>query len=110
MLVFILVFLFFAAVSLTASSPPQIVTRIDESPIVVRLPNRTLGAWIVKAAGDHDQIFEILSTDNGRTWTTPRSIYVFPDKAGTFGGPEPLVDRHGDTHLFLVRMSKYSLG
>lgn len=110
MLVRVLAFLFLTAVSLTAGSPPRVVALMDESPIVVRLPNRTLGAWMVKAAGDHDQIFEILSTDNGRTWTAPQSLYVFPDKPGTFGGPEPLVDRNGNIHLFLVRMSKYTLG
>ena len=51
-----------------AANPPRVIALMDESPIVVRLPNRTLGAWLVKASGEHDQVFEILSTDNGRTW------------------------------------------
>ncbi len=94
----------------SAAHPPRVIALMDESPIVVRLPNRTLGAWLVKASGEHDQVFEILSTDNGRTWTAPRSIHVFSEKPGTFGGPEPLVDQNGEIHLFLVRVSKYTMG
>lgn len=93
-----------------AASPPRIISLLDDSPIVARLPNRTLGGWIVKPAGDHDELFEMLSKDNGRTWTSPRSIHAFADKAGTFGGTEPLVDRTGEVHLFLVRMTKYTMG
>ncbi|MFN0172823.1 MAG: exo-alpha-sialidase [Bryobacteraceae bacterium] len=93
-----------------AANPPRVIALMDESPIVVRLPNRTLGAWLVKASGEHDQVFEILSTDNGRAWTPPRSVHVFSEKAGTFGGPEPLVDQNGEIHLFLVRVSKYTMG
>ena len=90
--------------------PPRVVAMMDESPIIVRLPDRTLGAWIVRGGGGQDQIFEILSADNGRTWTEPKSVLVLPYKSGTFGGTEPLVDRHGDLHLFLLRMSNYTLG
>jgi hypothetical protein len=93
-----------------AGGPPRVVTLMDECPILVRLPNRTLAAWTVHGADGQDQIFEILSTDNGRTWSKPTSVVTLPQKAGTFGGVEPLVDRHGDIQLFLLRMSKYTLG
>lgn len=93
-----------------AAGPPRIVSRMEHSPIVVRLPNRTLGGWVIQRNADHDTLFEILSTDNGRRWTEPRAIHTFTEKAGSWGGPQPLVDRNGEVHLFLLRFSKYTLG
>jgi len=93
-----------------AAKPPRAISAMDESPILVRLPNRTLGAWLIRATAEYDQVLEIVSTDNGRTWSAPRAIHVFPEKPGSWGGPEPLVNRNGKIHLFLLRYSKYTLG
>ncbi len=93
-----------------AANPPRAISVMDESPILVRLPNRTLAAWLTKATAEHDQLLEILSTDNGRTWSAPRVVHEFSEKPGSWGGPEPLVDRNGEIHLFLLRYSKYTLG
>ena len=47
--------------NLHGANPPRVIARMDESPIVVRLPNRTLGAWLVKAsATDDDGVTHVL--------------------------------------------------
>ncbi len=93
-----------------AANPPRVIAQMDHSPIVVRLPGRTLAAWLIQPAGGRDGLFELRSADNGRSWSAPRSVHEFPDQAGTWGGPEPLAGRHGEIHLFLLRFSKYTLG
>jgi hypothetical protein len=107
---FLLLTLFACSLIARAANPPRAIALMDESPILVQLPNRTLGAWLIRATAEHDQVMEILSTDNGRTWSAPRAIHVFPERVGSWGGLEPLGDRNGEIHLFLLRVSQYTLG
>ena len=46
------------------------------------------------------------SRDNGRTWGEVRNLAPLPSDEGAWGSPEPLVDRDGELHVFLLKPRK----
>jgi hypothetical protein len=94
-------------VCLASVSPgPREIARMDQRPIVVRLPDRTLAGWFIDKAGGSQQVSNILSNDNGGTWSAPRAALPLPGGQGEFYGLQPLATRDGEVHLFLIHMAK----
>lgn len=94
------------AAGLGAAPGPREVARMDQRPIFVRLPDRTLAGWFIDRAGGSQQVSSILSNDNGDTWSAPRAVLPLPGGRGEFYGLQPLATRDGEVHLFLIHMAK----
>lgn len=68
----------------------------------VTLPDGTIESFFRRSADGSVSIFVMRSTDNGRSWTTPEPLVRLAIEP--WGGPMPLLDRHGELHFVIPRV------
>ncbi len=78
-----------------------------EAPLIVRLPDGALMAFIHDAVRSDRVVSARFSEDNGMTWSEPRTLFSLDDQSeGLWGVTEALVDQQGEVHAFMLRMWK----
>lgn len=82
---------------------PHQLELLDEPLLVVRHPDGKLSGWLVRGPADHQVVAARSSTDNGESWDQPKDVLALPAGPGQWLGVEPLLNRDGEMHLFLLR-------
>jgi len=99
----VLVTLLFASVLGVAQDlSPRSVAAFDERPKVVQLPDGTFVAFFVHDAKGIQEVVTRRSNDNAKTWSPLGSLLQLPKDPGNWAGPEALVDKKGEIHLFFL--------
>ncbi len=88
------------------ASEPPVILGANQAMIVVRLPDGTLMGNFTRTVDDQQEAAACYSTDNGYTWSEPQTLLKLPKQGGAWGGPEVLVDRDGEVHLFFLKWDK----
>ena len=79
----------------------------EEVPLIVRLPDGALMAFIHDADRSDRVVSARFSEDNGITWSAQRTLFSLADQPEGLGGVTvALVDQQGEVHAFLLRMWK----
>lgn len=82
--------------------PPMVVARTDEFYKPALLKDGRLIAVALPTVNGVQEGEAIYSSDNGRTWSSPKKLFMLPREAGTFGYFDFLVDREGELHFFFL--------
>jgi BNR repeat-like domain len=90
------------AASDQAVPPPATVAQFVRSPRIVLLPNGTLIGVRLETVGGVQELKAAYSRDDGRSWTEFQKLLDLPKGEGSWGGPEALVDLHGELQLFFI--------
>lgn len=85
---------------------PQQLALLDEPMLVVRMPDGSLSGWLSHSVDGKPVAATRTSTDNGHTWSEPQAAFSLPEGPGAWSGPEPLLDRNGELHVFLLRYGR----
>lgn len=81
--------------------PPTVLPPADVNQIVTR-PDGNLGVFFVRTGEDGGQEVAMrVSTDEGRSWSEPRSLFDLPGER--WSGALSLYDRDGEVHLFFLK-------
>ena len=83
-------------------SPPMVVAETDEFYKPALLKDGRLIAVALPKVNGVQEGEAIYSSDNGRTWSSPKKLFTLPREAGTFGYFDFLVDREGELHFFFL--------
>ena len=81
---------------------PQVVAHTDELYKPALLKDGRLIAVALPTLQGVQRAVAIYSSDNGRTWGQPLTLFSLPVSEGTFGYYDFLVDRAGDMHFFFL--------
>ena len=81
---------------------PQVVAHTDELYKPALLKDGRLIAVALPTLQGVQRAVAIYSSDNGRTWGQPSTLFSLPVNEGTFGYYDFLVDRAGDMHFFFL--------
>jgi len=92
--------------SAVPGAQPPVPLMIGERMIIVRLPDGSLMGSFIRGMDGVQEVAARYSTDNGYTWSEPQTLLKLPKQGGTWGGPEVLVDREGEVHLFFLKWDK----
>lgn len=92
--------------SATAVPAPSFVTDLKEVARLVRLPDGRLLAVFQRNTKEGPELSGRYSRDNGMTWEDAETLMPIPKEDAGFGSPEPLVDRDGELHVFLLKARK----
>ena len=84
------------------SMGPLNVGNLDVRPFVAPLPDGIFIACYTRAIDGGSEAVAIFSSDDGRSWSPPKSLFKFPKTPGSFGLYLVFVDRHGEVHLFFL--------
>lgn len=86
------------------TTAPQVITTLDESGRIVRLPDGTLHLYLLgEAAGPRNRpVLRRISRDHGATWSEAQAVLILDGSVGAWGTVDALIDDRGDTHLFLL--------
>jgi len=91
------------AVSTSRSAfSPLVVARTDELYKPAPLKDGRVIAVALPTIGGVQHAVAIYSSDNGRTWGQPSTLFRLPGNEGTFGYYDFLVDRAGEMHFFFL--------
>jgi hypothetical protein len=96
------ILLFTGAVSAVEDISPRSAASFDERPKIVQLPDGTFMALFVHTSNGVQEVVARISNDNAQTWSPSQSLFKLPQEPGNWGGPEALVDRSGEIHLFFL--------
>jgi hypothetical protein len=93
-------------VAASSAPPPSFLTDLKEVARLVRFPDGQLAAIFLRNTKDGTDLAGRFSGDNGKTWGEVRALMSIPKEDAGFGSPEPLVDRDGELHVFLLKSRK----
>src|SRR5260221_9747679 len=82
-------------------APPAILATFDEMPKVVALPDGRLMAFFHSLTGEMKEATARYSSDGGKTWGKPETLFKLPEEAGAFGYSLVFIDRQSELHMFL---------
>ncbi len=82
--------------------PPEPVADFPYKPRVIQLPNQDLWAVTLSIEDGTQTVVVQLSKDTGNTWGEQEPILYLDKSEGAWGGPEVLVGREGEVHVFLT--------
>jgi hypothetical protein len=96
--------LIFSAAIVTAKelNGPVTVAGFDEMPKLVRLHDGRLMAIFHPLTEDMKEVIARYSSDNGRTWNAPQTLFKLPQEIGGWGYPIVLADQKGEVHIFFL--------
>jgi len=86
---------------LAPTPPPTPLTTLAEWARIVQYPDGSLAAFAVREERQGQAVCAWISQD-GNSWTGPEQLVALAQGMGLWGGLEALVDRDGETHLFLL--------
>jgi hypothetical protein len=95
-------------VSKPPAVPPYFLTDLKETSRVAMLPDGTLLAIFARNEKGTPELVARPSHDNGRTWGDMQILTTLPKDEVGWAGPEPLVDRDGELHVFFLKSRKKS--
>jgi len=95
--------LLLAASTGTPAEGPRRLALLDEPILVLRMADGSLTGWLVQGPDGAQAVCRRASTDNGQTWSAAETVCALPGGPGRWLGLEPLLDREGEVHLFLLR-------
>jgi lysophospholipase L1-like esterase len=82
--------------------PPLVVAHTDELYKPALLKDGRVIAVALPTIEGVQRAVAIYSSDNGRTWGQPSTLFSLPGSEGTFGYYDFLVDRTGEMHFFFL--------
>lgn len=91
------------------SKPVQLAS-FDHASRISKLADGKLIAPFLTERGKEQEAAARYSDDNGYSWSEPELLFTLPASDGRFGGPEVLVDRDGEVHLFFVNAAHANAG
>lgn len=88
---------------------PRQIARFDLMPKPALLPDGTLATYFLEHRGPgltptpmQQSVFARYSTDGGRTWSDPETLFDLPSEEGGFGYFVVQVDHDGEVHFFIL--------
>jgi hypothetical protein len=80
-------------------APPEL-SKLDGPSVMSPLPDGRLIAVIDRTGATGPEAAAQYSSDGGRTWSEPETLFTLPKDMGNWGLHNVLTDRQGELHLF----------
>ena len=87
------------AAPLPAVSPPSL-SKLAQAMVVTRLLNGRLIDVSDRTGPKGPEAIARYSSDGGRSWSAPQTLFVLPKEKGNWGLHNLLIDHRGELHLF----------
>ncbi len=87
-----------------AMTPPTL-SKLAQAMVMAPLPDGRLIAVVGQGLNAHEAVARH-SSDGGRTWSDPKTLFALPKDMGVWGLHYVLVDRRGELHLFYTTDAK----
>jgi hypothetical protein len=85
-----------------ASAGPRQIAELEERPNVVQIPDGSLMAFSMQTRDGTQEVVARFSKDEDDSWGEKVTVLSLSKEPGGWAGPEVLVDREGEIHLFLL--------
>jgi hypothetical protein len=77
------------------------MSKLAEPIVMAPLPDGRLIAGVTRAGANGPKTAALYSSDGGRTWSKPESLFALPKDMGHWGLHNILIDSQGELHFFL---------